>query len=246
MTAELWGTLSVIDHKRPNAFVAELGLFDTLVVPVAPSGAETEEWSAEKWNGELQTEVLSWIPDKKIRRVPWDATQRGLWTQSREAALAKLDIDMIQEQRRQAIAAGGSVDDFNNSAFVLTRHLLQAYIDQERDRELVTGTPDDEVKVIPAYDGPAAFSAAQRDQTKDSELAKQPRQARLLQAFQWEFFAPADEDRPGKALTHRQLIEASLEVEARCRRSGSTDKHSVPGPARRRCAALSRTRPARK
>ena len=100
--------LSVIDHKRPHAFVAELGLFDALVVPVPPSGADAQAWSAENWNGALQAELLDAIPDHKLRRVPWDATQRGRWAQRREAALATLDVGMIREQRRQAVAAGRS------------------------------------------------------------------------------------------------------------------------------------------
>ena len=214
MTADLWGTLSVIDHKRPHAFVAELGLFDALVVPVPPSGADAQAWSAENWNGALQAELLDAIPDHKLRRVPWDATQRGRWAQRREAALATLDVGMIREQRRQAVAAGRSVDDFNNSASALSRYLLQDYINAEKDRALVTGMPDYAVTVIPAYDGPRAFVAAQQDEEGAAAQAEQPRQARLLQAFQWEFFAPSNEDRPGQALSHRQLIEATLALEA--------------------------------
>ena len=44
---ELWGTCSVRDHLARNAFVAEVLLFDRLVVPVPPAGDETEE--KERW-----------------------------------------------------------------------------------------------------------------------------------------------------------------------------------------------------
>ena len=104
----LWPAFGDRPTKRPHAFVAELGLFDALVVPVPPSGADAQAWSAENWNGALQAELLDAIPDHKLRRVPWDATQRGRWAQRREAALATLDVGMIREQRRQAVAAGRS------------------------------------------------------------------------------------------------------------------------------------------
>ena len=45
-------------------------------------------------------------------------------------------------------------------------------------------------------------------------MRHEPEQARALRAFGWEFFAPSNEDRPGRALTHRQLVEAAVELES--------------------------------
>ena len=35
---EIWGTFSVMDHLRPGAFLAEVVLYDRLVIPSARSG----------------------------------------------------------------------------------------------------------------------------------------------------------------------------------------------------------------
>jgi hypothetical protein len=48
---ELWGTFSVGDHLRANSFVAELLLYDRLVVPVPP-----QEGGAE-WSGPIADEL---------------------------------------------------------------------------------------------------------------------------------------------------------------------------------------------
>lgn len=212
MTADLWGTLSVFDHKRPNAFVAEIGLFDALVVPVPPS-ADAEEWRADRWNGALQAELLDVIPGDKLRRVPWDVTQRGRWAQRREAELASKDVANLQEERRRFVASGRRSVDFDSSASNLSRYVLRDHMNEEKDRALIAGMPDYTVTVIPAFDGPAAYTAAHAEDETVLAAAVLPRQERLLRAFSWEFFVPSDEDRPGKALTHRQLIEAALALD---------------------------------
>lgn len=61
--------------------------------------------------------------------------------------------------------------------------------------------------------GGAGRVAAGTD-AEDDAVRHEPEQARVLRAFGWEFFAPSNEDRPGRELTHRQLVEAAVELES--------------------------------
>src|SRR5271165_2707828 len=70
--AQIWGTMSVGDHMRPRAFIAEIGLFDTLVVPVPPPGGGGKWDMKDGWNGALQAELLGLIPERRLRRVSWE------------------------------------------------------------------------------------------------------------------------------------------------------------------------------
>lgn len=56
-----------------GAFVAELVLFDTLVVPQPPSGVT---WS-DNWHPAHQDKVLSRIPRDRLIEVSWDDKPRG-------------------------------------------------------------------------------------------------------------------------------------------------------------------------
>jgi hypothetical protein len=46
VTDELWGTFAVDDHLRPGAFIAEILLFDRLVIPQSHQDDEDQyrEW----------------------------------------------------------------------------------------------------------------------------------------------------------------------------------------------------------
>ena len=60
MAAEVWGTFSVRDHCRPNAFAREVLLFDRLVLPVPANEAERARW--RKPNDAKPKET--WNPDR--------------------------------------------------------------------------------------------------------------------------------------------------------------------------------------
>lgn len=192
--AQLWGTVSVRDHLRPHAFVTELVLFETLVVPRPPRGAP---WPAE-WDAAHQDKVLSWIPDDRLMKVSWDDTQRGEWSKRQAAADAELDVADLQH--RPELKEAQDQDHFDAPAFHLTRRVLQDFVDAERDRAIIKGVPHADVAVIPAYDGPQAF------------LNDTPAQERLLRAFGWEFLVPSPETADGKARSHRDQIKAALDL----------------------------------
>jgi hypothetical protein len=53
MSKQVWGTYSVKDHCDPNAFVAEVMLYDRLVIPVPPDDKERARWRKAGWQPEV-------------------------------------------------------------------------------------------------------------------------------------------------------------------------------------------------
>src|SRR5262245_17932206 len=60
MGTEIWGTFSVKDHCRPNAFVREVLLFDRLVLPVPIDDQERARWRRPNENDPRET----WNPER--------------------------------------------------------------------------------------------------------------------------------------------------------------------------------------
>ncbi|HEX2746014.1 MAG TPA: hypothetical protein VHN16_16650 [Streptosporangiaceae bacterium] len=54
MTRQIWGCYSVADHLERRAFVADLLLYDRLVVPT-PSADDLDRWD-KQWDPALQTD----------------------------------------------------------------------------------------------------------------------------------------------------------------------------------------------
>jgi hypothetical protein len=79
MGREVWGTFSVKDHCEPNAFVAEVMLYDRLVIPRPPDEAETARWQAEGWQPDRLDELLAILGDRAYV-VDWDAERQRSWS----------------------------------------------------------------------------------------------------------------------------------------------------------------------
>jgi hypothetical protein len=77
---EMWGTYSVRDHCAPRAFVADVMLYDRLVIPFPPDSAERARWAAPEnnWNPDLLDRQLS-ILGAMARPIPWDDYRRELF-----------------------------------------------------------------------------------------------------------------------------------------------------------------------
>ncbi|WP_143658737.1 hypothetical protein [Streptomyces sp. IMTB 2501] len=73
MALRLWGCYSVADHLEKRAFVADLLLYDRLVVPV-PSNDDLARWE-ECWNPTRLMELLQ-IADPFVERVEWNSSRR--------------------------------------------------------------------------------------------------------------------------------------------------------------------------
>jgi hypothetical protein len=68
MSRERWGTFSVADHLRPRAFVADVLLYDRLVVPYPPTAEERARWSERErqWRPDLLDAKLDLLPEEMV------------------------------------------------------------------------------------------------------------------------------------------------------------------------------------
>ena len=101
---EVWGTFSVKDHCRPRAFVAEVLLYDRLVIPYPPEN-ERQRWADNGWDPQKLDSTLK-ILDKRwdggnfwtvldppglFRPVLWDGFRQSLWASRQKAAAQAKD-----------------------------------------------------------------------------------------------------------------------------------------------------------
>lgn len=131
MSRQVWGTFSVKDHCEPGAFVAEVMLYDRLVVPVPPDDDDEERkrWTMNNWQPE-RLDVLRGILKERIREVPWTKYRQESWKNRYEAgkgvanetgdwAFAATRTELLSDLPPnvtgvQAVTNYTSVDEFEN------------------------------------------------------------------------------------------------------------------------------------
>jgi hypothetical protein len=199
MTIEIWGTFSVRDHLVDRAFVADVLLYDRLVIPTKPKDAPDDKWPAS-WNLARQTTLLNDLGDLAIP-IPWDQKRIDEWqtrfddARSEERRLARAEAtDIIGKD--VALARDPKNADL---PFNITRKLLQDFANAEEDNELfrklrVTRKvrPGSVLEAVSAYPSFAAFSAdVEAEATAEPSAGKQ----RLNPAavFGWRFFVPCSD-----------------------------------------------------
>lgn len=107
-TRERWGTFSVADHQRQHAFVADVLLYDRLVIPYPPDEEERQRWYTNGWKPD-ELDIRLDILGERARRVPWNEGARKLFDSRYDMAKA---------------AAFDSTDAFHSTRMLLTRDLL--------------------------------------------------------------------------------------------------------------------------
>jgi hypothetical protein len=108
MARERWGTFSVKDHQRPQAFVADVLLYDRLVIPFPPSETERLRWVGEKWTPD-ELEIRLEILKDRACPVPWNQYARGMFESQYEMA---------------KVAKSDATDGFHYTRQLLTEDLL--------------------------------------------------------------------------------------------------------------------------
>jgi hypothetical protein len=217
----LWGTFSVIDHKRRRPFIADVLLYDRLVIPVPNGPDEVERWRGLRRDPSLQNRLLGIVGDLAVK-VPWSLQLHDTWakqysdenipydnseTSVRDdvAQAVEFDAKNIEMARRNISASGGqglTADDPDDYAFMLTRMVLADEIDSRKDRALLAGIPrTDEVKAVVAYGSYSRFKASRGTLTKEPEAAGQ-----RVSTFGWPFFVPSDSNRTDDDLL-REAVE---------------------------------------
>lgn len=80
MAIERWGSLSVRDHVNTEEMIANVLLYDRLVMPVFTEEQfhrqdERAYWEKQKWDPDLQSKRLMQLGELAIRK-PWDTERR--------------------------------------------------------------------------------------------------------------------------------------------------------------------------
>lgn len=217
----LWGTFSVIDHKRRRPFIADVLLYDRLVIPVPNSTEEVKGWRGLHRNPDLQNRLLDIVGDLAVK-VTWSLQLHDIWTKQYAnenasddnsetsirddvARAVEFDANNIEMARRNTSTSGGQsliAENPDDPAFMITRMVLADEIGSRKDRALLAGIPRaDEIKAVVAYGSYSRFKASRGTLTKEPEAGGQ-----LVSTFGWPFFVPSGSNRTDDDLL-REAVE---------------------------------------
>jgi hypothetical protein len=174
MPFQTWGTFSVTDHLGPRAFVADVVLYDRLVIPV-PDVEERKRWTdlgrrPDVLDRKLRIlEELAESPeDSLVQRLNWTSKFRNF-------------LDTAYQYERD------EARDTTNPAWAaaLDRYVL---VDAMRSGTLgEVSTPE----IVPAYTSYRALNRDFKLRTVPAERVARP-DDRLVGVIGWEFFVPED------------------------------------------------------
>lgn len=188
MPCQVWGTFSVADHHRERPFVADIILYDRLVIPVPPRGDSEEEsqarkyWYDKPWNAdrlERCVDAIKKVDVDLVWEVPWMPNSDVFKSHYKAAGRVAADTNAMAETRKV---------DPNRPAFHVTRVILE---ERARDPENWRDLPANVwVESMAAYPSHAAFTRDVDVQISDGKLT--PEATRLAGVFGWEFVVPED------------------------------------------------------
>jgi hypothetical protein len=217
----VWGTFSVADHRRRRPFVADVLLYDRLVVPVPDGADEAGRWRSRRRDPDLQKRLLNIIGDLAVE-VPWSLRLHDVWAAryadqetpgaGTEASVwddvtraVEFDANNIELARRNASPPSGSsqTDDPDDPGWMLTRMVLVDEIGSRKDRALVAGIPRvDEVEAVVAYGSYHRFEASRGPLSEGRPPETEP-----VVTFRWPFFVPS-----GSHRTDGDLLREAVEL----------------------------------
>jgi hypothetical protein len=218
MTASLWGTFSVVDHLRRQPFVADVLLYDQLVVPVPSDEEEAARWGARHRQPDLQKDLIG-VLGAHVVPVPWSLQLHDAWAaRYDEKVIDKPDNAGVVEDLAQAvafdannvIAARGSspsaqyarAENPDDPGLMITRMVLVDHINEKRDRVLLARIPmASEVEAVTAYGSYRDFRERRGELVTNPGESENP-----VFAFNWPFLVPSDTKRPPRDLL-KQAVE---------------------------------------
>jgi hypothetical protein len=158
MPKELWGTFSVADHLSERAFVAEVLIYDRVVVPTPHDDEARDKWQEQGRDPRRQDRLLRILgdgqhPEDLAVRVPWTPVHRD-----RYSALVSAATDQ-RATTRQQLAADIEFDadivrmarESHQDPWQMTRLTLVDSTDHRRDAEYARHLPGVWVEAVPAY-----------------------------------------------------------------------------------------------
>lgn len=214
----LWGTFSVLDHRRPRPFVADVLLYDKLVVPVPNGDEEWVRWTDLGREPDVQAELLGIIGRDLTVPVPWTLARHREWAarcgapsdpgveasvRDEIAKAVSFDAVNVESARQTSPSAGSpmSAGDPDDPGYAMTRMILADEYGSARDRAIVDRIPRaDEVDTVVAYGSYSDFVDERGVLEQDLQPGSQP-----VFTCQWPFFVPDDSDLSDKELLRRAV-----------------------------------------
>src|SRR5579871_326061 len=211
MRLQQWGTFSVKDHLRARPFVAEVLLYDKLVIPRpatekelsagGPPEAQQEDevsrWRRNHWDPKAQRDLLDILGEFELAvELPWDgrAQEHGAklyGKQELECGRSEL-TESIQDQVEYA-----RTNQPEEAAYLATTGVLALYVANQLNNEVVrklvnrVRTPGVDVEPVIAY---GSYGELKADlgvrEDKDGTGMAGPSPYAL---FGWDFFVPDSE-----------------------------------------------------
>jgi hypothetical protein len=176
MPFQTWGTFSVTDHLGPRAFVADVVLYDRLVIPV-PDAEERKRWAGLSRRPDVLDRKLD-ILEELADRPEDSLVQRLNWTPNFRSYLDNAYPDERSEARRRTTT-------YDVWADALDRGLLAAAM-----RSGALG-PVSTPEIVPAYTSYSALDSEFKLRTVSAEQVARP-DDRLVGVIGWEFLVPED------------------------------------------------------
>jgi hypothetical protein len=213
---ELWGTFSVRDHLVDRAFVADVLLYDRLVIPTLPEDAPETDWPPE-WNLKKQKALLGDLGELAIP-IPWDKDRRDAWQK-------RFDDTRVEERRLSRASATTTIKcdataarnwNSDEQAFWCTRQLLRDCANEVEDNKLfrklrVTNRarPGSDLEAVSAYPSYDAF-AHDVPQAGSAKPTGDKQSLNPTTVFGWKFFVPDSAERGEDE--DRKLLEKTLKL----------------------------------
>ena len=191
---ELWGVFSPADHLRRRPFVAEVLIYDRLVVPVPDEREEDllRKWE-RRWDPALQATLLDVIDAERpdlVRRVPWTAQHDYDWRAHAEAAGLRVGL-AHQTSRDVDIIQGVDPANPNSLGQLGERTYLVDEINSEQDQKMRSSVPPGAVTAVAAFGSHRLFSREVPVQPASSATIDQT----PLDAFSWPLMVPSSSAR---------------------------------------------------
>ncbi len=217
MSVELWGTFSVRDHLADHAFVADVLLYDHLVIPTQ---SEDLEWP-ESWDFARQRRYLDDLGNIAIR-VPWNKARAQKWEinlnshyESTRSKARSGIVAVVNESAELARAAGtDNSDQAMKLAEDATRGTLADFGNGKEDddyfrrlRATKKVRPGSKLEIISAYQNYDSFRD-NVDVLESSSAVVDPHLVAPTTIFGWTFLVPVSEAR-GEDVDRRLLAKAA-------------------------------------
>lgn len=204
------------DHLRRRPFVADVLLYDTLVVPIPEDGRDALRWHQLRRQPERQAALLDILGDHALP-VRWTEQHRQQFAARHGGDKAHADADESTPERdrmaaevaadvgrmAQAREIGRRNPNPDDPDYLTTRIILADQFGSAADRSITRQIPwDTEVESVVAYGSYNRFEADR------GRLADDPHAGQPVYQFSWKFLVPSGSDRTDEDLL-REAVELS-------------------------------------